>query len=488
MRPHLLIVFFFLFVFISIVEAQPRFDIPLNGTNHMLPVAFAESDTQQFVQLKDSFLIKNNRNEEVFVDFSLGGYIPQTKLEQVRVAAFDTNAIRYSDRIKVIPNELQWIRTGAFYKTKKERGTMLYISAFVVGSNMSVKNENGEIIRFEKLNADGITRDVLIVNEALVPTAFGTQFIHSDSAIGTWHYFKADTFPNIVQKAKRTRIYVQNREKLSGNCVISLKRNGRWKNVPFGFQTRELTCYVDASTDSLKVESNGLAASLQINYSKWTENQGLSLYLIAPKQEYYIQNKVKIPFNFDSNLVMIRWNVDASSSTDGTISDSRMAAEKLQKEFPNLIIRPTLSFGSTHLIDFNKVSYREKISIINELVKKPYVNDLCGTFTDALSGQAFYCDNRVQLHLEDGVDSNRVKAIVAKHHFKFSRSGYFSKNLNLIYQRPVFDARMLRDLQSLGMEPEVISAIPNTYYNREFDIGITPPIMPLPIKVEQLKH
>jgi hypothetical protein len=461
------------------INAQPRFDIPLNGTHHILPVAFAKSDTQQFVQLKDSFLIKNNRNEEVFVDFSFGGYIPQNKLEKLKVAPFDTNAIRYADRIKVMPNEMQWIRTGAYYKTRKERGVNLYINAFVVGSNMQVSNENGDIIRFEKLNEDGISRDVILVNEALVPTAFGTQFIHSDSAIGTWHYFDADTFPRIVQKAKRTRIYVQNREKLSGNCVISLKRNGRWKNVPFGFQTREITCYVDASTDSLKVESNGFIASLQINYTKCAENQGFSLYLIAPNQEYYIQNKVKIPFNFDSNLVMIRWNVDASSSTDGTISDSRMAAEKLQKEFPNLIIKPNPAFGSTHLIDFNKMSYREKRSIIDQLVKKPYISDLCGTFTDAMSGQAFYCDQRVQLQLEDGVDSNRVKALVTKYHFKLSRPGYYSKNRNLIYQRPVFDARMLRDLQQLGMEPEVISVIPNTYYNREFDIGITPPIVPI---------
>ncbi len=165
-----------------------------------------------------------------------------------------------------------------------------------------------------------------------------------------------------------------------------------------------------------------------------------------------------------------------------------MAAEKLQKEFPNLIIKPTPSFGPTHVIDFNKVSYREKRSIIDQLVKKPYISDLCGTFTDAISGQAFYCDYRVQLQLEDGVDSNRVKALVTKHHFKLSRSGYFDKNLNLTYQRSVFDSRMLRDLQQLGMEPEVISAIPNTYYNREFDIGIRIPILTLPIKDEHLKH
>ncbi len=316
-----------------VIKAQPRFDIPLNGTHHILPVAFAESDTQQFVQLKDSFLIKNNRNEEVFVDFSFGGYIPQTKLEKLKVAPFDTNAIRYADRIKVMPNEMQWIRTGAYYKTRKERGVNLYINAFVVGSNMLVRNENGDSIRFEKLNEDGISRDVILVNEALVPTAFGTQFIHSDSAIGTWHYFDADTFPRIVQKAKRTRIYIQNREKLSGNCVISLKRNGRWKNVPFGFQTRELTCYVDASTDSLKVESNGFIASLQINYIKCTENQGFSLYLIAPNQEYYIQNKIKFPLNFDSNLVMIRWNINALSSTDVQFQTAAWLQKNSKKNF-----------------------------------------------------------------------------------------------------------------------------------------------------------
>lgn len=466
----------------SNIKAQPRFDIPLNGTHHILPVAFAKSDTQQFVQLKDSFFIKNNRNEEVFVDFSFGGYIPQTKLEKLKVAAFDTNAIRYADRIKVMPNKMQWIRTGAYYKTRKERGVNLYINAFVVGSNMLVRNENGDIIRFEKLNEDGISRDVILVNEALVPTAYGTQFIQTDSAIGTWHYFDADTYPRMVQKATRTRIYVQNREKLSADFTISLKRNGRWKKVPFGFQNREITCYVDAITDSLKLESNGYSASLPINFSKWTENQGFSLFLIAPNQEYYIQNKVKIPFNFDSNLVMIRWNVNALSSTGGTISDSQMAVEKLQKEFPNLIIKPNPSFGPTHLIDFNKVSYREKKRILDELVKKPYISDLCGTFTDAMSGQTFYCDQRVQLQLEDGVDSNRVKVLVAKHHFKLSRPGYYAKNLNLIYQRPVFDVRMLRDLQQLGMEPEVISAIPNTYYNREFDIDIRMPIVPIPVK------
>lgn len=454
--------------------AQPRFDIPLNGTHHMLPVAYPENDTQLFVQLTDTFFIKNNRNEEAYVDFSMGGYIPQTTLKNKIVAPFGINAITYADQIKVMPNTFQWIRTGAYYKTKKERGTSLYINAFVAGSDTPVRNKHGKIIRFEKQNIDGLTRDVIKVNEELVPTAYGTQLIDSDSAVGTWHYFEPDTFPIIIQHAKRVRIRLQNPQSASNEITISVKRNNHWSELKYGKEGNTFIGYVDASIDSLKLENNGLVAEYHIKYESISENHHISLYLLKPTSEFYIQNGVKWPLNFDTNKVILVWNHEGFSGNDSNVIDARSAAIRLQKEFENITISPYKENGAVHLLDYSNASCAEKKHILEALIQKSYIDRICGFFIDDQSNRTYYADHFIHVQFDEHTNNTQIAEIAAKYNFDLHQRFYSGTTYMLKYKRPVFDLSMLRDLQALGMHPNVLSASPNTYYTVEFP-GIDPP-------------
>jgi hypothetical protein len=474
MRQLLVITLHLLSAIFHLAKAQSGLDVPLNGKIHFLPVAFAKSDTQQFVHLKDTFFIKNNRDKEVVVDFSWGGYSAQTMLEKEKVAPFGTNSISYADRIKVLPDQFQWIRNGAYYKTKYYHGASFLVHAFVVDANAPVRSKKGEITRFEKPNIDGLTREMIYVNEALIPTSHGTKFIDSDSAIGTWSYYKTDTFPTIVQKAKRIRITLQNPNDLGSKISISLKRNKKWSKVAYGKEGETFICYIDSNTNSLKLESNGLIAAYPIKYSNLRENQTISVYLIHERSEFRIQNQIKIPINFDSNRVVLHWNIEEFSAFDSTVVDASTAAKSLQKEFKTLTILPYPENSFLLLVDFKKVSYSEKKRIFEELEKRPYIYKICALFIDDIFGRTHYADDAVIVEFTPETNNTKIAELAAAHNFTLSQRMSGGMHYFLKYKRPVFDIVMLRDMQALGMHPNVVSASPNSYYR--IDTGEFPRI------------
>lgn len=448
----------------------------------MLPVAFPKNDTQQYVQLRDTFFIKNNRNEEAVVDFSLGGYGPQTTLEKEKVPPQGINSIAYADRIKVLPDQFQWIRNGAYYKTKDQQGASFYVNAFVVESKTAIRNKKGKIVRFEKQNLDGLTRDVINVNDELIPTSYGSQFIDSDSAVGTWRYFKEDTFSLIVQRAKRVSISPQNPKAASSRISLSIKRNNAWTEVKYGEDRNQFICYIDANTDSLKLESEGLVAGYNVKYETMKETEYISLYLMEPTSEFYILNQIKLPLNYDSNKVVLLWDLKEFSALDSSVVDASSAAKSFQKMYKDLSISLYPENQYSLLVDLTRLRSSEKNKIIDELLDHSFIIKICALFLDDQFGGSHYADDLVIVQFDERANNDQIEEIAQRFNFTLQQRLSGGLMYYLKYMHPVFDLQMLRDMQALGVHPNVVSAYPNIYYTRSIEDFNEPLPDLLPIK------
>ena len=374
----------------------------LDKTYSLKPVQYFKDE--EWKVIRDTFWIGNygNKTAKITVEHNSHFIIPEEilpnqKLPIVYKRKFISDD-RMSNKIYVVP--IPFNSVNDYFSIRYNNDERLTGSTnFMIFDNSAWVNQLPDGSLNINIENGGIKKKIMNTFPSGFIKEYGEYYMPDKCRIGIWtEVDSSQQYPiQQVQYNKLLNIQVSNAD--IAKCIIT--RIG-----PDTELVNRSQIAVSHSTKSIKVSDGVASAEYKINFDELKQEDGVTLNLIKPNEDYVYNGQFKLPMDFSHQQYKIIFSPEYIYKI---LPKERKQVEEhyfdeMLKEFPPLQyynidtaesnFRHRKSNDFFMVLDLSRCSAKEKVTILNQLEKDSNIKSVC-----ILShrGAQFFNDNVIQI-------------------------------------------------------------------------------------------
>jgi len=429
----------------------------LDKTYSLKPVQYFKDEEEKFIV--DTFWIGNygNKTAKITVEHNSHFIIPEEILPNQKLPiVYERKFIsddRMSNNIYVVPipfNTVTDYFSIRYNNDERLTGSMNYM----IVDNRAMVNQLPDGSLNINIENGGIKKKIMHTFPSGFIKEYGEYYMPDKCRIGIWTQVDSSQHYPIqqVQYNKLLNLKVANAD--ISKCTIT--RIG-----PDTELVNRAQLAVSKSTTSIKVNDGIASAEYKINFDELKQEDGVTLNLLKPNEDFVYNGQVKLPMDFSHQQYKIIFSPEYISSLlfPNKLSYEQYYFDELLKEFPALQyynidtveskFRHRNSNDIFMVLDLSKCSASEKESVLKKLEKDNNIKSVCIL---PLRNAQFFNDNVIQI--PDFKNQTLDTALAAKaksYGFTFTNlQSSMSYTLSVFkYKSKIVDKAFFRDFNLL---------------------------------------
>jgi hypothetical protein len=429
----------------------------LDKTYSLKPVQYFKEEEWKFI--RDTFWIGNygNKTAKITVEHNSHFIIPEEILPNQKLPiVYERKFIsddRMSNNIYVVPipfNTVTDYFSIRFNNDERLTGSMNYM----IVDNRAMVNQLPDGSLNINIENGGIKKKIMHTFPSGFIKEYGEYYMPDKCRIGIWTQVdSSQQYPiQQVQYNKLLNLQVANAD--INKCSVT--RIGTETEV-----VNRAQLAVSPSTKSIKISDGVASAEYKINFDELKQEDGVTLNLLKPNEDFVYNGQVKLPMDFSHQQYKIIFSPEYISSLlyPNKLSYEQHYFDELLKEFPALQyynidtveskFRHRNSNDIFMVMDLSKCSASEKESVFKKLEKDNNIKSVC--ILPQRNAQ-FFNDNVIQIpDFKNQTLDTALAAKVKSYGFTFTNlQSSMSYTLSVFkYKSKIVDKAFFRDYNLL---------------------------------------
>ena len=384
----------------AIVEKKAK--CYLDKTYSLKPVQYFKDEKEKLII--DTFWIGNYGNKTAKITVVQNSHfkipeeiLPNQKLPIVYQRKFISDD-RLVNKLYIVPTPFNSVDDG--FVIKYDNGETLTGSInYMIVDNLAMINQLPDGSLNIHIENGGNKKKIIHTFPSGFLKEYGAYFTPDQCRIGFWVQVDSSqhTTVNQVQYNKLITIQVANAD--INTCSVT--RIGTESEI-----VNRAQIAVSPSTKSIKVSNSIASAEYKINFDELKQEDGVTLNLLKPNEDFVYNGQVKLPMDFSHQQYKIIFSPEYIYKM---LPQEREQVEQhyfdeLLKEFPTLqyynidTAESMFKHGNSNnifmVLDISRCGAKEKQTILNRLEKNRDIKAVCIL---SQRGAQFFNDNQIQI-------------------------------------------------------------------------------------------
>lgn len=279
----------------------------------------------------------------------------------------------FKDSIVYEPDIFEYRNEFTLINTSIGEAKTFHIYYFFIGDNVdTVRDENGKILRFEKII--DFRKKSLEVDSNLVPKTFGWRIVDTDEKIDTWKIWDLPAVRD-ERYSKLMKVEILNNPQDHSTTKVLIKEDNRWKKAYFNRSGNKYEINVKSETDSIKIINGEYTTACWVDYVN--TSYSIRLYQIGSNEDYIHAGIGRMPIDWGNEYV-ITWNEDFLKFPKRKLEGKlEFLFRQLKEDFPKIDFY-SFSHSDKYLPTFklNQFSESEREELLTELLNKNQIKTI----------------------------------------------------------------------------------------------------------------